>query len=162
MKPPNKPITDDLPRLRDIVRGILDQEVNLGNVDADTVLLGQMAISVSTLRSGGYIRSDRAEALRNAILYAVAIMTRNDGAAEADVRIAVDVCRIAEDYDQDSRFNHNLVPRKVWAARLQEVLEQAMLAKHGNKPEVMLPHLARWVTLCTLWVALILDEKEPE
>lgn len=161
---PNTPITDNLPRLRDIVRGIRKQEVILNNVSVltEAALLGELAMSAATLRSRVCSSSDRAAALRHAIRYAAALMTLNEDSAGADVRIAGDMCRVAEDPGPESRFNHNLAPRQVWAVRLQEVLDEAMLAKERDKREVMLAHLARWVTLCTLWVALILDEKEPE
>lgn len=159
---PNKPITDSLPRLREIVRGIRKPEVNLGIAATDAALFGELAMSAATLRSRVCSRSDRVAALRHAIRYAAALMTLNEDSAGADVRIAGDMCRVAEDPGPESRFNHNLAPRQVWAVRLQEVLDEAMLAEARDKREVMLAHLARWVTLCTLWVALILDEKEPE
>ena len=173
MKSSNKPITDDLPRLRDIVGGIRKQEVNLVNAallgelamraaTLRSALLGELALRAATLRSRGCSRSDRAAALRHAIRYAAALMTLNESAVGVDVRIAADMSRVAEDPGPESRFNHNLVPRQVWAVRLQEVLDEAMLAKARDNRDVMLAHLARWVTLCTLWVALILDEKEPE
>lgn len=159
---PNTPITDNLPRLRDIVRGIRKHEVTLGDDIIEYALLGELAMSAATLRSRVCSRSDRAAALRGAIRYAAALMALNESAVGADVRIFADMCRVAEDPGPESRFNHNLMPRQVWAVRLQEVLDEAMLAKARDNRDAMLAHLARWVTLCTLWVALILDEKEPE
>ncbi|MCR2051800.1 hypothetical protein NSA19_02810 [Actinomyces bowdenii] len=164
MKPPNKPITNDLPRLRDIVRGIRKQEVILNNVSVltEAALLGELAMSAVTLRSRVCSRSDRAAALRHATRYAAALMTLNEDAPGADVRIAADMCRVADDPNLEREFNRNVTSRKEWAGRLSEVLDEAMLAKAHDNRDVMNAHLARWVTLCTLWVALILDEKEPE
>lgn len=156
-----KDITEDLPRLQRIVASIHQQSETPSCLGVENALVGLLTLSVAILRSNESTKDDIADALRYAIQNACTYLAHKERPSAVEPRVAADMSRMARLEGWEMEFRLGLAARPEWAYRLKEMVDQIAMDEARGDADMVRANLAHLITMCTLWVALILDGNPP-